>query len=246
MARGAPSGTSALVASSEGGGAVDGAAFLTADVGAPRVSLAPPAARNMRESLGPKTQWPHPEIFQHCTGAQFSEVKSEASRILTRVRAVKSRRALVSSSLATLMRCTMPFFYVEPEVAGGLGKNTVIERKTHPPRVSKLHYQLDGWLGDPILESFPCFIVTDALKQKILEAHLSGAAFSDAEVTASDQFRELYPEKGIPNFVWLRPGARPGEDDLAVAADGRLVVSEAALVLLRDFGASNAVIADFP
>jgi hypothetical protein len=45
----------------------------------------------------------------------------------------------------------MKYFYVEPEVAGGLGERTVMDRSTHPPVVKRLHYQLEGWLGDAIL-----------------------------------------------------------------------------------------------
>lgn len=45
----------------------------------------------------------------------------------------------------------MKYFYIEPEVAGGLGRNTVMNRAVHPPVVSKLHYHFDGWLGDVLL-----------------------------------------------------------------------------------------------
>ena len=35
----------------------------------------------------------------------------------------------------------MKYFYIQPEVAGGLGKNTVMDRSVHPPIVSRLHYE---------------------------------------------------------------------------------------------------------
>ena len=56
----------------------------------------------------------------------------------------------------------MQYVYIEPEVAGGLGDHTVMDRSVHPPIVSKLHYQMEGWLGDALLESFPVFIVISA------------------------------------------------------------------------------------
>jgi hypothetical protein len=33
------------------------------------------------------------------------------------------------------------FVYIEPEVAGGLGENTLLDVRTHPPVVTRLHYE---------------------------------------------------------------------------------------------------------
>ena len=57
------------------------------------------------------------------------------------------------------------FHTLEPEVAGGFGEQTILDNSTHPPDVKWLHYVLDGWLGDDILESFPCYIVTERLRR---------------------------------------------------------------------------------
>jgi hypothetical protein len=54
----------------------------------------------------------------------------------------------------------MEYFQIAPEVAGGWGRNTVMDRSIHPPHVTKLHFEFDGWLGDVLLESFPCYIIT--------------------------------------------------------------------------------------
>jgi hypothetical protein len=139
----------------------------------------------------------------------------------------------------------MKYFYVEPEVAGGLGRNTVLNRRAHPPIVSKLHYQFDGWLGDALLESFPCFVVTELAKQRIQAAQLTGAAFDEVEVSKSDQFQELYPTRQLPRFAWFRVAGRPGKDDLGIAPDGRLVVSERAIALLRELGIAQASVVEF-
>jgi len=74
----------------------------------------------------------------------------------------------------------MKYYYIEPEVAGGLGNDTVMNRSVHPPVVTKLHYQFDGWLGDVLLESSPCFIVTELAKQKLQDARLTGATFDES------------------------------------------------------------------
>ena len=140
----------------------------------------------------------------------------------------------------------MSYYYVEPEVAGGWGKNTVFDRTPGKPTfVHKLHYQFDGWLGDELLESTPCFIVSERMAQQIRTARLIGASFDDVEVTTSDQFKDLHPNRQLPKFVWLRVEGRPGRDDFATAPDGRLVVSERALEVLKGHGVANALVTPF-
>lgn len=140
----------------------------------------------------------------------------------------------------------MKFFYVEPEVAGGLGARTVLDRSTHPPKVSRLHYVIDGWLGDVLIESFPCFAVTDTAAQVICRHNLAGVVFDDMEVTLSDVFRDMYPERILPNFRWLKPSGQAGYADFGTAEDGRLVVSERALEILLALGIPNALITENP
>ncbi|GGJ53754.1 hypothetical protein ALP32_02980 [Pseudomonas avellanae] len=45
----------------------------------------------------------------------------------------------------------MNYYHIEPEVAGSLGEQTVIDTESWPPKVSRLEYQFDGWLGDELL-----------------------------------------------------------------------------------------------
>ena len=141
----------------------------------------------------------------------------------------------------------MKFYYLEPEVAGGWGENTVFDRTPGRPTViHKLHYQFDGWLGDELVESTPCFIVSEQMGKEIKRAHLNGVWFDEVEVTMSDQFKEFCPNRQLPKFVWLRMEGTAGQDDFGTAPDGRLVVSEQALTLLRERGISHAVVTDFP
>lgn len=139
----------------------------------------------------------------------------------------------------------MRYFYIEPEVAGGLGADTVMDRDSHPPKVSRLHYHLEGWLGDALLESFPCFVIMAAAKDGLIGQGYSGVHFDQVEITVSDEFKELYPQKQLPVFAWLRVTGQAGEDDFGLAKDGRLVVSEAALDTLKRFGISNALVEPF-
>lgn len=132
------------------------------------------------------------------------------------------------------------FFVIEPEVAGGFGEHTVIDRSTGKMVVTKLHYEFEGWLGDHLLESTPCYIVSDELAREIEINGLSGVKFDFVEVTLSDQFREIYKNKSIPNFVWLKVIGEPGKDDFGIAPGLRLVVSERALSVLKTSGISHA------
>jgi hypothetical protein len=139
----------------------------------------------------------------------------------------------------------MKYFFIEPEVAGGLGKKTIMDRSVHPPIVSKLHYQFDGWLGDVLLESFPCFIVTEAAKKKLQSVGATGIKFDEVEVTTSEQFQEIYPNRQLPKFEWLQIEGKPGKDDFGIAQDGRLVISQQMLEELRGLGISHAIIAEY-
>jgi hypothetical protein len=135
----------------------------------------------------------------------------------------------------------MKYYCIEPEVAGGWGENTVFTRTPGKPTVvHKLHYEFDGWLGDELLQSTPCYIVSERGAHEIERAQLKGARFDDVEITTSEQFRELYPDRQLPKFVWLKVEGEPGQDDFGLARGLRLVVSERTLELLKQIGISNA------
>ncbi|MBA4017919.1 MAG: hypothetical protein C0483_12145 [Pirellula sp.] len=127
----------------------------------------------------------------------------------------------------------MVWSVLEPEVAGGWGERTVADTSIHPPRVTVLHYKFDGWLGDELLESFPCYIVTSQLGRALTAAGLNGFRLAVVEVTASEQFAEMYPDVHLPAFEWLQVVGVAGVDDFGVSADHQLVVSERARDVLQ-------------
>lgn len=132
------------------------------------------------------------------------------------------------------------YYFVEPEVAGGLGDNTVINTNFHPPIVTSLEYRFEGWLGDDILESFPCFIITEFLGAKLSDSKLSGITFAPVLVTQSEEFKELNPDVSIPKFFWLKVVGIACTDDFGLSEDHRLVISQAALDILRTAQLDNA------
>ena len=115
---------------------------------------------------------------------------------------------------------------LEPEVAGSIGGRSVLDTSVHPPIISKLHYHFDGWLGDELLERFPCFIVTENLRQIIEKATATGCTFDNVEITKSEQFLQLFPGVELPVFYWLQITGTAGIDDIGFSDDYRIVVSD--------------------
>jgi hypothetical protein len=138
------------------------------------------------------------------------------------------------------------YHIVEPEVAGGWGKNTEFTRTPgRPVVVHKLHYQFDGWLGDELVESTPCYIVTERLAVEIERAELTGVSFDEVETFKSEQFEELYPHRELPKFTWLKVEGAAGQDDFGVTPDLQLIVSGRALAVLEGVGISHALVEPF-
>src|SRR3954452_23407390 len=136
----------------------------------------------------------------------------------------------------------MHYLCVRPEVAGGLGPHTVMDVSVHPPIVSRLNYEFDGWSGDVLLASFPAFIVTEDAKNKLMESGVSGARFVDVEITKSDLFDEMYPDTQLPTFAWLQVCGRAGHDDFGLLGNIRLVVSQRVLDILKGLQLTDALI----
>lgn len=137
------------------------------------------------------------------------------------------------------------YYSIEPEVAGGWGSNAeVVRTPGQPVVVHRLHYQFDGWLGDALLETTPCYIVATQLAEDIKRSGLTGASFAEVEISRSEQFEQFYPDRPLPDFVWLKPLGKAETDDFGVSLDLRLIVSEKALSVLRSHGITHAQISE--
>lgn len=133
----------------------------------------------------------------------------------------------------------MAYHYVEPEVAGELGPGTVMDTNVDPPVVSRLEYRFTDWLGDSIVESFPCYLVTAELGEQIQQGALDGATLDEVEVTLSPEAEELL-DQPLPPWKWLKVTGDAFRSDFGISADRRLVVSDRALDLLRQGVLGNA------
>lgn len=137
------------------------------------------------------------------------------------------------------------YYFVEPEVAGKLGGNTVIDPSFHPPLITFLEYQFDGWLGDHLLESFPCFIISKEAATAIKTSGLTGFELDSVMTKRSEQFDDLGASIVLPEFLWLKISGSPGSSDFFIAGDNRLVISESAIKVIKKFGLANADFEDF-
>lgn len=136
-------------------------------------------------------------------------------------------------------------FVLGPEVAGGFGDLTFIDTSVFPPLVSSVELQLEGWLGDDLLETFPCFFVTEQLHDAIEAAELTGYQFNAVKVTKSELFNALYPSRNVPHFFWLRVIGDANVNDFGLSVDHRLVVSRKALDIMSGFNLQNCDISEY-
>lgn len=88
-----------------------------------------------------------------------------------------------------------------------------MDNSVFPPHIKKLYYEFDGWLGDDILESFPCYIVTESLRKDFENNKFTGISFHEATISKSETFSELYPERELPDFHWLQINGEVYKDD---------------------------------
>lgn len=95
------------------------------------------------------------------------------------------------------------YFYFEPEVAGGLGAETMMDLSFHPPVVKRLHYEFDGWLGSEVLEAFPCYIITDNVAGIFAASELQGFSMEEVIISVSQEYRDWYGNRPLPEFLWM-------------------------------------------
>lgn len=139
----------------------------------------------------------------------------------------------------------MDYFILEPEVAGELGPHTEMDTDVHPPEVRRLHYVITDWLGDSLLESFPCFLISRLLGERAKTEGFTGFNLDVAEVTLSPEAEELLDNDRVLEFCWLRVIANAGFADFGLTPKAQLVVSQRALDILRDGILENCEISPY-
>jgi hypothetical protein len=152
----------------------------------------------------------------------------------------------------------MKLYFLEPEVSGGHGEHTIygteedIATEGISGKVKYLHYEFEGWLGDDLLESTPAFIVSSNLGTELENSNISDYKLEKCLITTSDEFKEMYPNKNIPEFSRFMPlGKIEVEGDnfknwsghlFCLSAKGDLVVTQEALEFLKRVSIDNCYI----
>lgn len=125
---------------------------------------------------------------------------------------------------------------IQPEVIVGLGDKTVFA-ETAPPlkTVTKLHIELEDWLGDDLMECHPCYMVTEHLKDKLAQSDVTGYAIEPMLLTKNEYFSNNYRlEKKLPQFYWLKIlGTADKGDDMYIGVGKALFASDRLLDFLQ-------------
>jgi len=127
------------------------------------------------------------------------------------------------------------YLTVQPEVIVGLGDKTEFKEKDQPFKtVTKLHIDLEDWLGDDLMECYPCYIVTEKLKKLLDTSNFKGFDTSEMEVTRAEYFDDNYHQnKPLPKFYWLQINGIKNTADIYVDENNNLNVGDTFLSFLK-------------
>lgn len=142
----------------------------------------------------------------------------------------------------------MTYYFLEPEVSGGIGEDTVMDASTHPPRVERLQYHFNIWLGDDLVEGFPCFIVSEKLAAALAGSGLGAFDIRSVDITTEEDLSEQLARHGLselPGFRWLYITGVAGQDDIGITPKASLVVSDRGLEVLRQGRLDNCDIEEY-
>ncbi|PYJ62145.1 MAG: hypothetical protein DME24_04660 [Verrucomicrobia bacterium] len=125
------------------------------------------------------------------------------------------------------------FFFTQLPVFGQIGPKTVMDRSVHPPRIQELHCVIDVLPSSDTFEVFPCIIFSGRILAALLAAECSGFAVRGGLFEASEIFNELRQGSPIPELRWCEITGVPYKDDLGLARQTRLIVSEKAKTVIE-------------
>ena len=133
------------------------------------------------------------------------------------------------------------YFQLEPEVSGELGKKTIMDNSTHPPKIENLEFLFKGWLGDCLIECFPVFLITEKVVQKLTDNKVSGFSLKKAEIRKDHPFDEIHPNLILPKFVWIDINGTAKKSDFGIE-NNSLIVSRKVLEILKSEGLNHCEI----
>jgi hypothetical protein len=132
------------------------------------------------------------------------------------------------------------FSSLEPEAPGEWGDRTDADLAARPPSIVRVHIELERRITDDLVQLYPCFMVSARLADELGRTPLSGYQLAELEVSAAPRYRAAYPDEPLPELAWFKVFGRAGYADFGLSYDGHLVVSKAALLVLKKFSLVRA------
>ncbi len=129
----------------------------------------------------------------------------------------------------------MKRFALSPEVPGDLGPRSVLTHGSAGMEVVQPHLLLTSWMGDDLLECFPCFFASQRLGKALIDAAVSGYVLEPAIVSVSPDASPGARKAPTMYFHWLKIVDTEGYSDFWISRDRRLVASERAMAVLERF-----------
>jgi len=138
-------------------------------------------------------------------------------------------------------------FIFSPEVSGEMGDNTIVDNRFTPMKVYHLEMVFDRF-SDDIFESFPVYIVSQSLYDKIIDLGFTG--MDNARLITyemNEQFDDVYPngEKPTQNYYMVDITGEADDDFFIDKVINDLVVSSRALQLLKSFRVRYAEVKEY-
>jgi hypothetical protein len=134
----------------------------------------------------------------------------------------------------------MKYYELYPEVAGTITEDCIDDAVARPIKISKMNYEFDGWLGDDLITEAGHFIVTKKLAEALRQSTLSGFNLDKATISKSAKFEEIYPNRILPVFKWLKINAHFKKDDFWFSKERMMLqVSAKGYDVLKDFQIAN-------
>lgn len=143
----------------------------------------------------------------------------------------------------------MNYFKLEPEIAGAIGDNSKIEYENGKIKeVLFLEFCFMDWLGDELLSTHPCYIITESVKNDIILNQLQGVQFQEILISFSDEFCELNETGRVPKFIRIicnndfEKKDNDSLQDFYLNKYKELIVSEKALKIFQNHTLANCIV----
>ena len=135
----------------------------------------------------------------------------------------------------------MPYV-LQPLVGGELGQDVEFDNSTHPPGIDRVQYVLDYPTSEDLMESFPAYIVSEALAERLVAAGLRGFTLAEAEVLPGENYLALYGDVPHKTYRWLQVAPRTPDADVWLDDAPQLCVSDRMMAVLEGADLAGAEI----